>query len=422
MNSSFKIVIVAAAVFFGMMLLNKPKEKEAQEAKTNEVAVQESAQASMTDAELALIPSIVREIGVRDTTGGRESFSYRTDAVALNVADGHLDGTVSVDSFTVAVDSALVRHFPVEMNVTQQDMAYNTLVKELKEIGVYRKFASLRKPVPSADTVRLENDVLAIEFDAHGGIMSKATLKKYKTYFASKTDKTRSTRRRSRCSARLTARPIGSKSTNNNNYVDTHHLYFTPRQVNDSIVEMTVDLGDGARWGYRYTLPQGESYLVRMDVIQHNTQNVLPQNTTQMGMAWKMELPRLERGLTFEERNSGIYYRYFGETPDNINGNSSKTEKINHRVQWIAFKDQFFSTIMLPRKGFESGVVQQQAYKVHPDAEHIKFLAADMVVPYSATDEIAASFDVFIGPNLYPLLKDIDAPVQALTTVSASRV
>ncbi len=208
----------------------------------------------------------------------------------------------------------------------------------------------------------------------------------------------------------------------NNNYVDTHHLYFTPRQVNDSIVEMTVDLGDGARWGYRYTLPQGESYLVRMDVIQHNTQNVLPQNTTQMGMAWKMELPRLERGLTFEERNSGIYYRYFGETPDNINGNSSKTEKINHRVQWLAFKDQFFSTIMLPRKGFESGVVQQQAYKVHPDAEHIKFLAADMVVPYSATDEIAASFDVFIGPNLYPLLKDIDVQLGVDDGLSLTRV
>lgn len=422
MNSSFKIVLVAAAVFFGMMLLNKPKEKEAQEAQTNEVAVQESAQASMTDAELALIPSIVREIGVRDTTGGRESFSYRTDAVALNVADGHLDGTISVDSFTVAVDSALVRHFPVEMNVTQQDMAYNTLVKELKEIGVYRKFASLRKPVPSADTVRLENDVLAIEFDAHGGIMSKATLKKYKTYFASKTDKNKIDSAQVEVFSPADRATYWFKIDYNNNYVDTHHLYFTPRQVNDSIVEMTVDLGDGARWGYRYTLPQGESYLVRMDVIQHNTQNVLPQNTTQMGMAWKMELPRLERGLTFEERNSGIYYRYFGETPDNINGNSSKTEKINHRVQWLAFKDQFFSTIMLPRKGFESGVVQQQAYKVHPDAEHIKFLAVDMVVPYSATDEIAASFDVFIGPNLYPLLKDIDVQLGVDDGLSLTRV
>ena len=123
MNSSFKIVLVAAAVFFGMMLLNKPKEKETQEAQTNESVAQESAQTSITDAELALIPSIVREIGVRDTAGGRESFSYRTDAVALNVADGRLDGTVSVDSFTVAVDSALVRHFPVEMTVSQQDMA-----------------------------------------------------------------------------------------------------------------------------------------------------------------------------------------------------------------------------------------------------------------------------------------------------------
>ncbi len=424
MNSSFKIVLVAAVVFFGMMLLNKPKEKGPQDAPVTADVAQESAQVSISDAELALIPSIVREIGVRDTTGGRESFSYRTDAVALNVTDGRLSGSVSVDSFTVDIDSALVRHFPVEMNVTQQDRAYSALAGELKEIGVYRKFASLRKPVPSVDSVRLQNNVLAIEFDNHGGIISKATLldAKYKTYFASKADKHQID------SAQVEVFNPGDKASYwfkisyNNNNVATRHLYFTPKQVNDSVVEMTVDLGDGARWGYRYTLPQGDSYLVRMDVIQENTQDVLPQNTTQMTMCWTMELPRLERGLTFEERNSGIYYRYVGESPDNINGNSSKVEELKHSVQWLAFKDQFFSTIMIPRKGFVSGLVKQQAYKVTPESEHIKHLAADMELPYVPGDEVCASIDIFIGPNLYPLLKSVDDKVGSEDGLDLTRV
>lgn len=424
MNSSFKIVLVVTAVFFGMMLLMPKKDDSTKKVEQQTETEQDNSPVTISDAEMALVPSIVREIGVRDTTGGRESFSYVTDNVALRVADGRLSGTVSVDSFAVDIDSAFIRHFPVEMNVTQQNLAYNTLVMELKEIGVYRKFASLRKPVPSADSIGIHNDVLALEFDTHGGIISRATLldPKYKTYFASKTDKNKIDSAQVQVFSPADKASYWLNIDYNDNYVATRHLYFTPRQYGDSVVEMTVDLGDGARWGYRYTLPQGDSYVVRMDVIQQNTQNVLPQNTTQIKMSWMMDMPRLERGLTFEERNSGIYYRYNGESPDNINGNSSKVEDLRHTVQWLAFKDQFFSTIMLPRKGFLSCKVQQDAFKVQPDATHIKHLAADMDLPYSPSEEVAASIDIFIGPNLYPLLKGIDDELASDDGLSLTRV
>lgn len=424
MNSSFKIVLVVTAVFFGMMLLMPKKDDSSKKVEQQTETVQDNGPVTISDAEMALVPSIVREIGVRDTTGGRESFSYVTDNVALRVADGRLSGTVSVDSFAVDIDSAFIRHFPVEMNVNQQDNAYNTLVKELKEIGVYRKFASLRKSTLVSDSVCLANDVLSLEFDPRGGIISRATLldKKYRTFFPSKEDKNKIDSAQVQVFSPADKASYWFNISYNNNDISTSQLYFTPKQVNDSVVEMTLDLGDGARWGYRYTLPQGDSYVVRMDVIQQNTQNVLPQNATQMTLCWKMNMPRLERGLTFEERNSGIYYRYTGETPDNINGNSSKVEKLQHTVQWLAFKDQFFSTIMIPRKGFISGTVEQQAFKVQPDATHIKLLAADMEVPYSPSEEIGASIDIFIGPNLYPLLKGIDDELASDDGLSLTRV
>lgn len=424
MNSSFKIVLVVTAVFFGMMLLMPKKDDSTKKVEQQTETVQDNSPVTISDAEMALVPSIVREIGVRDTTGGRESFSYVTDNVALRVADGRLSGTVSVDSFAVDIDSAFIHHFPVEMNVTQQDNAYNTLVKELKEIGVYRKFASLRKATSAADTISMHNDVLALEFDPRGGMISRATLldKKYRTFFPSKDDKNKIDSAQVQVFSPADKASYWFNISYNNNDISTSQLYFTPKQVNDSVVEMTLDLGDGARWGYRYTLPQGDSYVVRMDVIQQNTQNVLPQNATQMTLCWKMNMPRLERGLTFEERNSGIYYRYTGETPDNINGNSSKVEKLQHTVQWLAFKDQFFSTIMIPRKGFISGTVEQQAFKVQPDATHIKLLAADMEVPYSPSEEIGASIDIFIGPNLYPLLKGIDDELASDDGLSLTRV
>lgn len=420
-----KIILVAAAVFFGMMLLAPKKDKDANKKQTTEETVNDNnTVGNISDAELAMLPSIVREIGQRDTTGGRESFSYVTDGVTLSLADGKLGGTVSVDSFDVALDSVLVRHFPIAMNATQQDNAYRRLAEEVKEIGTYRKFASLRKQAQVSDTVRLQNDVLAIEFDSRGGIMSKATLldPKYRTFFASKDDKNKIDSAQVQVFSPADKAAYWFNIAYNNNDVPTSQLYFTPRQVNDSIVEMTVDLGDGASWGYRYTLPQGESYIVKLDVIQENTQNVLPQNATQITLCWKMEMPRLERGLTFEERNSGLYYRYTGESPDNINGNSSSTETLSHTVQWLAFKNQFFSTVLMPRKGFVSGRIRQDAFKTTPESTHIKYLAADMEVPYSPSDDVAASIDIFIGPNLYPLLKDIDSQVGAEDGLSLTRV
>lgn len=424
MNSSFKIVLVVTAVFFGMMLLMPKKNNDAEQAQSRSEGVQNDVPDSISEAQMALLPSIIREIGVRDTTEGRESFSYVADNVALHVADGRLSGTVSVDSFAVDIDSAFIRHFPVEMNPDQQDVAYKTLVKEVNEIGVYRKFASLRKATPAVDTISMHNDVLSLEFDPHGGIISRATLldKKYRTYFPSKDDKNKIDSAQVQVFSPADKASYWFNISYNNNGISTSRLYFTPKQVNDSVVEMTLDLGDGARWGYRYTLPQGDSYVVRMDVIQQNTQNVLPQNATQMALCWMMNMPRLERGLTFEERNSGIYYRYTGETPDNITGNSSKREKLQHTVQWLAFKDQFFSTIMIPRKGFISGEVSQEAFKVQPDATHIKHLAAEMDVPYSPSEEIGATIDIFIGPNLYPLLKGIDDELASDDGLSLTRV
>lgn len=419
-----KIILVAAAVFFGMMLLTPKKNNEANNTQNTAETSDEKVAESITEPELALLPSIVREIGVRDTTGGRESFSYTAGGVSLAVADGRLSGSVSVDSFTVDFDSVLVRHFPIAMNPTQQDNAYRLLCNEVKEIGTYRKFAPLRKEAPVSDTVRLQNNVLAIEFDPHGGIMSKATLldPRYRTYFASKDDKNKIDSAQVQVFGPADNASYWFKLSYNNNHVLTNNLYFTPKQENDSVVEMTVDLGDGARWGYRYTLPQGDSYIVKFDVIQQHTENVLPQNTTQITLCWLMDMPRLERGLTFEERNSGIYYRYIGESPDNINGNSSSGEKLNHTVQWLAFKNQFFSAVMIPRKGFVSGEIVQQAFRTTPESTHIKRLAADMELPYNPSDEVTASMDIFIGPNLYPLLRDIDAQVGADDGLSLTRV
>ena len=144
MNSSLKIILVMAAVFFGMMLLTPNNEDKTQATPIQQEVVEDSnEQIAISEAEKALIPDIVKQVGVREIVDGKETFSYVTDKVALHLIDGRLSGTVTVDSLTAKVDSALVCDFPLEMNVTQQTVANATLAKELKEIGTHKKFAPL---------------------------------------------------------------------------------------------------------------------------------------------------------------------------------------------------------------------------------------------------------------------------------------
>lgn len=404
-----------------MMLLNKPKDKD-QAKPANETTEQSGQDNTLSQQQIDYLPKLIRKIGVRDTTGGQEKFLYKNELLDLTVVDGKLSGTFNADSMQLDVDSVFAGHYPLAMSVADQDKAKASMHKEMLDLSKLEKFAPAVKESKATEEVRLQNNVLAIEFNNHGGYMSRATLldPKYKTYFASDSNKNVID------SAQVQVfNPDDYSSDNggryntfvylnldyNKNDVYTSQFYFTPKQVNDSVVEMTIDLGDGARWGYRYTLPQGDSYVVRMDIIQENVQNIIPETITQMKLNWAMDMPRLERGLTFEERYSGIYYRNVGEGPDNFNGTATERKELNQSVQWVAFKNQFFSTVMIPRKGFISGSINQTAFKVNASSKHIKRLAATMELPYNPSSEIAATIDIFIGPNLYPLLKDMDSQV-----------
>lgn len=102
-----------------------------------------------------------------------------------------------------------------------------------------------------------------------------------------------------------------------------------------------------------HTLHRGpSSYLVGMQIVQQGMASVLPPSTASLGFNWRQTLGRNEKGRTFEERNSAIMYKYAGEGPDELNSNKDDSEELNGRVQWVAFKNQFFSSVLIARDNF----------------------------------------------------------------------
>ena len=267
-------------------------------------------------------------------------------------------------------------------------------------LGRYGKFARFLAGTPQ--TVRLENDVLDLQLNSLSGSITRAQLKKYDTeYSADETKKVKN--------------PVvlfeGDKNTFNFQIplpspVETSQLYFTPRQLNDSTVLMALDVAPDAFWGIEYTLPKGESYVVRVRVVQKNMAPVVQSNNRNLGFTWQQDLHRQEQGRMFEERNSALYYKYAGGSVENLSESGNDTEERKAKIKWIGFKNQFFSSVVIADRPFNTADFHSTTLQ---GTDYLKNMQAQAVVnDYDWTSENPANFSIFLGPNLYPLLSDLD--------------
>ena len=188
--------------------------------------------------------------------------------------------------------------------------------------------------------------------------------------------------------------------------VSTSELYFTPTRVNDSTVMMTVSPAEGAWWGIEYTLPRGENYVVKMRIVQHGMAAVAQSNNRSMAVNWHQDVRRQEKGRMFEERNSGLYYKPAGGGVDNLSENSDDSEEKQAKLRWIGFKNQFFSSVLVSDRPFNTADLSSKVLK---GSDYLKSLDAQAVVnDYDWNADVPASFSLFLGPNLYPLLDSLD--------------
>lgn len=139
-----------------------------------------------------------------------------------------------------------------------------------------------------------------------------------------------------------------------NRILNTKDLYFeTEISENDSakIVMMKLPVAEDKWFGITYTIPQ-DDYMTQMSVNAHNLEDVLAQNVQSLDMQWDQMIRQNEKGRKFELRYSALNYKYAGDDVERLSEGKSDREELNGKVQWGAFKDHFFSTIMIADESF----------------------------------------------------------------------
>ncbi len=397
-------ILLMGAVIFGFMWLNQPSaeqraqmEKERQEQLRAEQEKSTSTAVltvdSVSSAERAGIINTVKTLGTRDSISGAYTLRSAGTIVTLS-ADGQLSGTVKAAGKEVPVTDILHSSYS-GLTTADASAAVAAFRKSMADAARYGGFA--RYLNGDSTTIRLENRKLALEISNKGAMIASASLKDYQTFD----------------STAVQPMPAGANSygftlTSATQRFDTREFYFTPVEVTDSSVTMQLDLGDGAVWAIRYTLPD-DGYLVTMDMLQQGMQAIIPSSVATMDFNWDQRMTRNESGRVYEERNSALYYMFVGGDVDNLKESGDQHKELSERVKWIGYKNQFFSSVIIPRTNFTGAELSTAVLEDNPD--YLKNLSAQAELEYSSSLANPVSFTFFLGPNSYPLLKDIEKTV-----------
>ncbi len=406
-------LLLMGAVILGFMWLNQPEPNPESKMPKEELTEQQAegldaeALATSTDtlsqAEMTMLAAAVKEYGNADEEG---KVSLKNSGISL-VSDGSsVSGTVNVDSVSVDIRD-LLHPGMSSQSVKVVNQAVADVKAALRDLSQYRGFA---KYLTGEDkTVKLENDLLAIDLSTKGAMISRAELKKYKSYKGG--------------NVKIFENDDDAYSfilTSVDREFNTSDFYFTPVQESDTTVLMTLNLGSGTEFGIRYTLAP-ESYVVKMDIVQNGMQSIIPSSVVSMDFLWNQKMIRQEEGRMFEERNSAIYYKYAGGDVENLKETSNDDEEVNERIKWIGYKNQFFSTVFIAKNSFTTAEFTSKILSKTEPA-YLKDMETVATIDYSAQSANPASFDLYIGPNLYPLLSDLQKTIQPGENLNMTRL
>ncbi len=393
-------LLLMGVVIFGFMWLQKPSEAELAERQRqidSIAAVQKAEQQrdrvagavdTLSTSDLAHLKSVLENMPADNAT-------INNEGVILTLKDGQLAGTVTVGDTTVMWDE-------VTSTTSANPAVHNLAVQAVQRaLDIYAKNGSFAASLTGTEQlVAIENDSLKVELSTKGGIIARATLKGYKTWKTPQVvlfDKGDN--------------DYSFTLSNNTQRFETKNFYFTPQQLNDSTVLMNLNLEGGAQWGLKYTLVPG-SYMVRMEMVQQNMTRLIPLNINLVDLDWHQKISRHEEGKMFEERNSGIYYKFAGKGGDvKYTSESGDDEKeLQDKLKWVSAKNQFFSTVLISDSVMTSAkLASKSTEKGTPEYEHyLKDVNIHTMIPYSSDKPVPASFYFYLGPNRYHMLSSYD--------------
>ena len=281
--------------------------------------------------------------------------------------------------------------------ITETDIVTSEKIKLTKEekgnkYGVFAESADLNTKEYS-----IENEKIKVVISNKGGRISSVVIKEgpnkkqYKTYDGNELEIFNS-----------------DSSIFNLNFstgisINTSELFFKPKEISDDEITMRLEVDSSHFIDFNYKIK--EDYLVDFNINMIGMNEVIPRELNFMNLEWQMKTPQTEKSKENQDMYTGIYYQYFADKDDiDYLGytNSDDVEKISNKLSWVAFQQQFFSSILVAKNGFKN--VNLTSLK-EENSDYVKNLSAEFEIEYNHDPYEKIAFEFYFGPNHYKQLQ-----------------
>ncbi len=187
--------------------------------------------------------------------------------------------------------------------------------------------------------------------------------------------------------------------------INTKDFVFQLTEKTDSSIVMRLPFRNGGYIQQKYTLRPG-TFVVSNELSFIGMEGVIPRNVSYYDFDWDVTIPRMEKGYKNEVQYSKVDY-YFGgdKKPEEIGRGRNADKRIENRVEWFAFQQQFFSAIMRPVNQFASGELAINFIEEDNPSHNLMDCAAKMRGDFKVSNNVVINNEFYFGPNHYKTLK-----------------
>ncbi|MBO5878793.1 MAG: membrane protein insertase YidC [Alistipes sp.] len=316
---------------------------------------------------------------------------------------------------TVQTEQAAAEAAAVEAAATDAPMANDSLSMALAAERETTMFGGALVAARNAEPkqVEMKNDYLTIDFTTRGGAMQKVLLEEY-TKFAPKDERTEKVTLFDPSTAMFDMEFYVKRGLNTVKVNTSEYVFQTEgvrREGDRQVLTMKLEVAEGAYLQYEYILYDEKNpsrdYLVDFNVKLQNLSPIMAQQST-LGLAWSDRTYQNERSYKTENMYTTISYRLPGEDGvEDLGMGEAKDEQVQSDVNWVAFRQQFFSQAFI---AYDNFAYADMGYTAEPDGSgFVKQFSSRMGVEYTPqTTEY--HFGLYCGPNKYAVLKDVVSP------------
>lgn len=242
-----------------------------------------------------------------------------------------------------------------------------------------------------AGTTSIENELVKLTIDNKGGQIVSAELKQFQTYDSLPLQLIKN----NNASFNI------NFGTTDNRILNTKDLFFSPeltKNGDNQILSMKLKVSESQFLEYRYEIKPNE-YMVDFAVRSQGLSNVI-NSSNEITLDWDLEAYRNEKSRTTENMYTCLHFKTEGEV-DNLSPDDSEVLKT---LDWVAYKQHFFSSVLLTDKPFENGTVTSRDQKdIEVDSLFTKAYTFKTPLELSS-GELNYEMKWYYGPNDYDLL------------------